>query len=299
MPEKCYNKLCITNQYYLCGLEYQKGKLSKMNTILPSYFIFSRANSIYQEPIVNVVKYRQEIIWIIIAIAAIALFSKLHNRHLKKMSQSSIESDKSDLLTKSLDWGRAIAIVAVIFLLVFPPFSSHKYKVQNQAYNDNGFKVAKTNLLAVPVKLDYSNKPFAFDPAVNSDWVEQTKAIKRNKFVLYVNLKYPNIKMGTDDETPDYLTSNYAYYLGMMDHGKFKPAHSNTSATFANYQKYIVQHHLEDHFKKQMIFVKSKKYLTPNYKPSLVLIGDNNYTLHLKQAKKINDKLDNSEIVAN
>lgn len=267
-----------------------------MNTILPSYFMFSRANSIYQEPVNNVIKYKQEIIGIIIAIAAFVLFSELHDRHLKKVPQSSA---KSDLLTKSLDWGMAIATAAVIILLVIPPLSSHGYKVQNQAYNDNGFKVAKTNLLAIPVKLAYNNKPLAFDPAVNSDWVEQTKAIKRNKFVLYVNLKYPNIKMGKDDETPSYLTSNYAHYLGMMDHGKFKPAHSNTSATFANYQKYIVQNHLEDHFKKQMIFVKSKKYLTPKYKPSLVLIGDDNYTLHLKQAKKINDKLDNSEIVAN
>ena len=270
-----------------------------MNTILPSYFVFSRNNSIFQEPIINVIKYRQVIIWIIIAIAVIALFSKLEDRQLKKTPQSSVKSDKSELLISSLSLGMLIAIIVTIFLVVTPPFSNHRYKVQNQAYNDNGFKVAKTNLIAVPVKLEQSDKMFAFDPAVTSDWVEQTKTIKRNKFALYVNLKYSNIKREKDDETPNYLATKYTHYLGKMDHGKFKPAHSNTSATFANYQKYIVQNHLENHFKKQMIFVMSKKYLTPQYKPSLVLIGDDNYTLHLKQAKKINDKLDNSEIVAN
>lgn len=270
-----------------------------MNTILPSYFVFSRNNSIFQEPIINVIKYRQVIVWIIIAIAVIALFSKLEDIHLKKMPQSSVKSDKSDLIISSLSLGMLIAIIATIFLVVTPLFSNHRYKVQNQAYNDNGFKVAKTNLIAVPVKLEQSDKMFAFDPAVTSDWVEQTKAIKRNKFVLYVNLKYSNIKREKDDGTPNYLATKYAHYLGKMDHGKFKPAQSNTSVTFANYQKYIVQNHLENHFKKQMIFVMSKNYLTPQYKPSLVLIGDDNYTLHLKQAKKINDKLDNSEIVAN
>lgn len=275
-----------------------------MKTILPSYFVFSRANSLYQEPIAHIIEYKQITTYLIIALAILVLFIILFNRHLNESPQQQ-NDDKYDSKTKKLLIVIATACVPLITLFFTPPYSRHLFNVQNQAYNDYGFKMANTNLIVIPTKLAKSDEPFAYTPAVTSHWVNQTQKNKRAKYALYANPRYAKIKIKKDSDDPkdsdnsNYISFNNKYYLGTMDHGKFEPAQSHLSAIFANYQKYIVQNHLENHFKNKMVFAKSKKYLTPKYKPSLVLIGDNDYTLHLTYAKKITDRIDNDKITAN
>ena len=270
-----------------------------MKTILPSYFVFSRATSLYQKTIRNVIPGKPIAVGLIIAVTLVILFIAIEKSHLKRHLEINLENAANDTTTCMTSLLILIGIMAIIVLIFTPVYSWQRFDEQNQEYNDNGFKVTNTNLLAVPAKLTETQQGLFYGLSVKNHLVNQTKTTKRNKFALYANVKRAKIKISKNSENDNYLSSKQAHYLGTMDHGKFKPAQTNTGATFANYQKYIVQHHLEQHFKKQMILVKSKKYLTPKYQPSLVLIGDNNYTLHLKQAKLINAKLDNNAIVAN
>lgn len=270
-----------------------------MKTILPSYFVFSRATSLYQKTARKIIPGKPIAVGLIIAVTLVILFIAIEKSHLKRHPEINLENAANDTITYMSSSLILIGIAAIVILLVTFIWSVQRFDEQNQEYNDNGFKVTNTNLLAVPAKLMETQRGLFYGLSVKNHLVNQTKTTKRNKFALYANIKRTKIKISKNSENDNYLSSKQAHYLGTMDHGKFKPAQTNMGATFANYQKYIVQHHLEPHFKKQMIFVKSKKYLTPKYQPSLVLIGDNNYTLHLKQAKLINAKLDNDAIVAN
>ena len=286
MTETCYTKLCITNQYYLFGLKYQKGTLSKMNTILPSYFVFSRANSLYQRPIAKELTIKTANL-IILALVIICLITFIWAaRHGKDHPILSFTP-----------------IVTALLLIVMAPIlivRSERYTLQRQDYSTWGFKMPQTNLLVLPAKLtnlgtDFRNGKTAM--AVTSNLVDPFEKVKRAKYALYVNANCTEVSPDKTD-SDNMLLAN-AYCLGTMDHGKFKPEKSEIGATFANYQKYIKQHHLENHFKQKMIFINSNKYLTNDYQDSLVLIGDNDYILHLSGTKKIIAKTDSNKIVAN
>lgn len=258
-----------------------------MNTILPSYFVFSRANSLYQEPTRYVIS---DQLGLIISISLFALFF-VTGWMLKKKRHT--------------HW----FLIPTAFLLAFAvfgcwiyPVSKDKYANQKQEYSSQGFKIANTNLVALPDKYSYHNyvKPIF---VIKNKKVDQASKIKRDQYAIYVNTNRAdiNIKKGNTNEIlldDDKLLPG-VFYLGMMKQGKFEPANTKTSKIFVAYQKYIVKNHVEDHFKKQMSFVKSNEYLTSNYEPSLVLIGDNNYTLHLAQNDTIANKLATGKIVAN
>ena len=287
MTKKCYNKLCITNQYYLYGLKYQKGKLSKMNTILPSYFVFSRANSIYQEPTRHVIP---DQLGFIISISLFVLFFVTSSMLKKK---------------KHTHWiliPTAFLIAFVVFGCWIYPVSKDKYASQKQEYSSQGFKIANTNLVALPDKYSYHKcvKPIF---VIKNKKVDQAAKVKRDQYAIYVNTNRSDINMVKGNTNKILLDDDKLLpgvsYLGMMKQGKFKPANTKTSTIFVAYQKYIVKNHLENYFKKQMSFVKSNEYLTNNYEPSLVLIGDHNYTLHLAQNETIDSKLATGKIVAN
>lgn len=257
-----------------------------MKTSLPYYVTFSQANSLYQKPIAKGLTIKTANL-IILALVIICFVTFIWAAHHGK---------KHPILSFT-------PIVTVLLLIVMAPIligRSEKYTLQRQDYSTWGFKMPQTNLLILPAKLtnlgtDFRNGKTVM--AVTSNLVDPNKKVKRAKYALYVNPKYANLESAAIT-APDTILAN-AYYLGMMDHGKFKPAKSEIGHVFANYQKYIMQHHLENHFKQQMIFIDSNKYLTNDYQSSLVLIGDKNYTLHLSGTKKIIAKTDSSKIVAN
>ena len=257
-----------------------------MKTILPYYFTFSQANSLYQRPIAKGLTIKTANL-IILALAIICFVTLIWAaRHGKKHPILNFTP-----------------IVIALLLIVMTPIligRSRQYTLQRQDYSTWGFKMPQTNLIILPAKLtnlgtDFRNGKTAM--AVTSNLVDPNKKVKRAKYALYVNPKYTNFESAAT-VAPNIILAN-AYYLGTMDHGNFKPAKSETGHAFAKYQKYIKQHHLENHFKQQMIFIDSNKYLTNNYQASLILIGDKNYTLHLSGTKKIIAKTDSSKIVAN
>lgn len=265
-----------------------------MKTILPTYFVFSKANSLYQEPkpVHNFITDHETVIMILILIIIIAL-GLICDKYEQELERHKI--------VKFLIVG-AIIILACIDINPFYNFPKRNAFSQNaitQLYNDHGFKLANTNLIALPAKLTADS--YHDQSLTNiSKRVAQNKKVKRSQYAIYVNTNCLKLDLKKDKSAADdNLLVKNSYYLGTMDHGKFKPAHSGIGTIFANYQKYIYQNHLEKHFKKQLSFVNSNKYLTPDYQPSLVLIGDHNYTLHLAGTKKINSKLDPNKIVVN
>ena len=263
-----------------------------MKTILPSYFVFSRANSIYQKPLTN--NWNSDIIAIILyGMIVILILAILYWDYFNK---------KPSTLTRFL----VIFLIVEIIIVVPSLINSDKCAKQKQDYNTWGFKVANTNFIALPAKpTSVRTRPFGnpgVSPcnnitAVAKNQVDPFKKVKRAKYALYVNTNCTEVSPDKTD-SDNMLLAN-AYCLGTMDHGNFKPEKSEIGATFANYQKYIMEHHLENHFKQRMIFINSNKYLTNDYQASLVLIGDKNYTLHLAGTKKIIAKTDSNKIVAN
>ena len=257
-----------------------------MKTTLPYYFTFSRANSLYQRPITKGLTIKTANL-IILALVIICLVTFIWAaRHGKKHP-----------ILNFIQIGAALLLIVMTPILIG---RSDKYTLQRQDYSTWGFKMPQTNLLVLPAKLtnlgtDFRNEKTAM--AVTSNLVDPTKKVKRAKYALYVNPQYADFESAAT-VAPNIILAN-AYYLGMMDHGNFKPANSQIGHAFANYQKHVIQHHLENHFKQQTIFINSNKYLINDYQSSLVLIGDKNYTLHLSGAKKIIAKIDSNKIVAN
>lgn len=265
-----------------------------MKTILPSYFVFSKANSLYQEPapVHNAITDHEPVIILAIIIIVIAL-GLIGNKY-----EQALEKHK---LTKFLIVSTVIVLACfAVNIFYSSPKSNTAYQnAVTKHYNDHGFKLANTNLIALPAKLTAASY---HEPALTntSKRVAQNKKVKCSQYAIYANTNCFKLDLKKDkSDSADNLLLRNSYYLGMMDHGKFKPAHSKIGTIFANYQKYIYQNHLEKHFKKQLSFVNSNKYLTPDYQSSLVLIGDHNYTLHLSGTKKINAKLDINKIVVN
>lgn len=257
-----------------------------MKTILPYDVTFSRANSLYQRPLAKglTIKTANLIILALVIICFVTfIWAARHGKQHPILSFTPL----------------AIALL----LIVMAPMligRSEQYTLQRQDYSTSGFKMPQTNLIILPAKLtnlgtDFRNGKTAM--AVTNNLVDPNKEVKRAKYALYVNPKYANFESAATI-APNTILAN-AYYLGMMDHGNFKPAKSEMGHAFAKYQKYIIQHHLENHFKKQIIFINSNKYLTNNDQASLVLIGDKNYTLHLSGTKKIITKTDSNKVVAN
>lgn len=265
-----------------------------MKTILPSYFIFSKANSLYQEPIPvhNAITDHETVIILATVIIIIAL-GLIGDKYEQKLAKHKI--------IKFL-FVSAVIVLICFAVNLFDSSPKNNTSYQNaiaKHYNDHGFKLANTNLIALPAKLTAAS--YHDSTLTNtSKHIAQNEKVKRSQYAIYVNTNCFKLDLKKDKSAAnDNLLLRNSYYLGMMDHGKFKPAHSKIGTIFANYQKYIYQNHLVKHFKKQLSFVNSNKYLTPDYQPSLVLIGDRNYTLHLSGTKKINSKLDINQIVVN
>ena len=255
-----------------------------MKTILPTYFIFSQDNSLYQRPLVKNITFKT--IVLIVFVFALALFCWIIFRKKHPV----------------LDLTPLILFISAIGLVFVCSIRSDKYDMQTQDYNTWGFKVANTNLIALPTKLSPMGSYSAGNHrikmmGITHNHVDQSEKVKRTKFALYVNTNFNKIDPDKID-TKNTLLAN-ADYLGTVTSGKFKPAKSRIGIIFANYQKYIMQHHLADHFKNKLVFVSDNKYLADTYEPSFILIGDNDYTLHLTGTKKVTAKTGNSKIVTN
>ena len=147
-----------------------------METTLPYYVTFSRANSLYQRPIAKglTIKTANLIILALVIICFVIFIWAA--RHGKKQPILSFTP-----------------IVAALLLIVVAPIligRSEQYTLQRQDYSTWGFKMPQTNLVILPEKLtnlgtDFRNGKTAM--AVTSNLVDPTKKVKRAKYALYVN----------------------------------------------------------------------------------------------------------------
>lgn len=123
-----------------------------MKTILPSYFVFSRATSLYQKTIRKVIPGKLIILGLTIVVTLVILFIVIEKSHLKRHPEINLENAANDTTTCMTSLLILIGIMAIIVLIFMPVYSWQRFDEQNQEYNDNGFKVTNTNLLAVPAK---------------------------------------------------------------------------------------------------------------------------------------------------
>lgn len=259
-----------------------------MNTLLPPTFIFNKANSLYPKTIKQPISYNnindleKILFYTVIVLAIIAIIHQLQDYYVKKHPDRLDPYNDSNIVTGFLDVIQSIATVAIfIILIIWPMLSKFRYNNQAIAYNNYGFKITNTNLIAMS---ENNDNVVDINPRI-----EPNKSIKQNHYKVYVN---------PDKQKP--TAHNYLdIYLGKMANGKFKPNNNQLGRTFAAYQRYIKEHHLENHFKKQMLFVDSDKYATIDQSIAFVLVGDHGYTLHFKNAKPINQKTIDNNITAN
>lgn len=259
-----------------------------MNTLLPPTFIFNKTNSLYPKTIKQPFSYNnindlETIIFATIFVLAImAIIHQLQDYYVKKHPDRLDPYDDGNIVTDFLDFIEiALAFVGISILIIWPSWSTAHYDNQVNDYNTAGFKITNTNLIALSEKndgiKDITNK------------IEPNKNVKQNHYEVYVN-----------PDRQKSVAHNYLdIYLGKMTNGKFKPNNNQLGRIFAAYQRYIKEHHLEKHFKKQMLFVDSDKYATIDQSIAFVLVGDHGYTLHFKNAKPINQKTIDNNITAN
>lgn len=259
-----------------------------MNTLLPPTFIFNKANSLYPKTIKQPFSYNnihdlENIIFSTIFIWAImAIIYQIKDYYVKKHPDRLDPYDDENIVTGFLDFIEiALVFVNLAILIIWPTWSTSHYNHQVMNYNLAGFKITNTNLIALSEKNDDINDI--------THKIEPNKNVKQNHYEVYVN---------PDRQKP--VAHNYLdIYLGKMTNGKFKPNNNQLGRTFAAYQRYIKEHHLEKHFKKQMLFVDSDKYATIDQSIAFVLVGDHGYTLHFKNAKPIDKKTIDNNITAN
>lgn len=165
-------------------------------------------------------------------------------------------------------------------------------------YNISGFKITNTNLMA----LRYASNPNDHE---DDKTLNPVRNYHKNNYYVYVDLANPRPKGINNDyltcKTPintqtmkSSQTKNNSnrkmdiYYLGQMKNGNFIPNYKNISVVhaFMDYQKYIKAHQLESRFKHRFSFELSYKYLADDENPTLMVVGDNGFTLHYKNAKE-------------
>ena len=243
-----------------------------MNTILPRFINFNRNTSLFYTD-------WRGILYLIITIASIALpilFIILAIKakiHIETDAEPKTANEYMHISLKhiSLILLFAISICSIIISLMI-----------NRDYNERGFKIPNTNLMASSSKLPtnfHTNNLGVFENRRQSD------------YYLYVNLtntKPTNIKEHITNETaanaPVINDNDGSIYLGKIVNGKFLPNNKNAKVahSFGDYQRYIINHKLEHHFKRHFSFEVSHNYFSKDDDPMLIVVGDNNFTLHYK-----------------
>ena len=190
-------------------------------------------------------------------------------------------------------------LLAGCIFLVNNKLNSKNYMTNVEKYNTTGFKINNTNLIAAPYKI--STKLTKYENTHNLDPV---KDYHKDNYYVYVDLANPRpkgiatkqityktaINTRTMKSSQNENNSNRKmniYYLGQMKNGSFVPNYENIKVThaFMGYQKYIKVHQLESKFKQHFSFKLSYKYLADNENPTLIVVGDNGFNLHYKNAK--------------
>lgn len=253
-----------------------------MNTILPEFIDFNRNTSFFN------MNWQGIILYLIITIVSIALpilFIILAIRakiHIETDAEPKTENEYKHIILKhfSLILLYVISVCSILILLVI-----------NRDYNERGFKIPNTNLMASSSKL-----PTNF----NTDNLSLFENRRKSDYYLYVNLtdaKNTGIKKNITNETTANASvindNNASIYLGKMVNGKFLPNNKNSKVahSFSDYQSYIINHKLEHHFKHHFSFEISQRYFTKGDDPMLIAVGDNNFTLHYKHNSE--EKYDN------
>ena len=196
--------------------------------------------------------------------------------------------------------GTITITLAGCIYLVNNESNSKNYTMNVAKYNTSGFKIINTNLMAAPYEI--STKPTKHENAHN---LNPAKNYHKDNYYVYVDLvnskpkginnDYLTCKTPINTQTMKFSqaknNSNHKmdiYYLGQMKNGNFIPNYENIKVVhaFMDYQKYIKAHQLESRFKHHFSFELSYKYLADNENPTLMVVGDNGFTLHYKNAKE-------------
>ena len=249
-----------------------------MNTILPKFIDFNSNTSLYKGA------HLWPAMSILIITTAITVLG-LIGLYYWSRSQKNI----------SMKWYITIAFALLCVILV-PNFCTLDHnRVTSKRYNYLGFKIANTNLMATPYNV-LTGMPTGMDPDNN---------YHKDNYYVYIDLaetKPMNMKNSTYvfDSSVDNITYSHNQtiaYLGHMENGRFIPNYKNVKIVhfFTEYQKYIKKHKLESKFKHNFSFEISNRYFDSNNNPTLVAVGDNNFTLHYKKDSITKD----SDIVQN
>lgn len=211
--------------------------------------------------------------------------------------------------------GFVICGLVICVIVGGPMLYADKTNAENantNKYYATGFHIINTNLMA-STGLIKSNE----DPSGNLDPHKNYHLAKYHVYVDLINAKpkglyseYITNQTPVDvpliqiihngwDANGKYLDNDNKYnivYLGYMRNDKFIPNYRNIKVVkiFMNYQDYIKRHHLESKFKHHFSFEVSHDYTTKDHNPVLVVVGDNDFTLHYKNAKITKD----SDIIA-
>ena len=191
-------------------------------------------------------------------------------------------------------------LLAGCIFLVNNKLNSKNYMMNVEKYNTTGFKINNTNLISAPYEI--STKSTKHE---NTHNLNPAKNYHKDNYYVYVDLAnskpkginndYLTCKTPINTQTMKFLqaknNSNHKmdiYYLGQMKNGNFIPNYENIKVVhaFMDYQKYIKAHQLESRFKHHFSFELSYKYLADNENPTLMVVGDNGFTLHYKNAKE-------------
>lgn len=261
-----------------------------MNTILPNFIDFNNRTAFYKTNS----PYTSNMQNTIVTFVGVATIIIMMIYAFKSIDKSMIISCVNLTL---------LTVVTVVFIYLFNNVSDNNFNT-NQYYT-HGFHITNTNLIASAYQVDPNNdNPYGdmdpnMDPHKNYHiskyyvYVDLINTRPKGMYSDYVinempaDLSMAKIIYGGWSSNNEHVDKDNKYnivYLGYMENGKFIPNYQNTKIVhiFMEYQKYIKKHHLESKFKNHFSFEASHVYMTKNHNPVLVIIGDNDFTLHYK-----------------
>lgn len=293
-----------------------------MNTILPKFVDFNSKTAFYKTNGPYMPNAKAHIIGFVccLIIMGFGLFLCVNLTHANNEMDKKTTTTKDPTTTKDSTTtknsivktffvsmlGLVICSLVTCAIIGGPMLYAGKTNAENantNKYYATGFHITNTNLMA-STGLIKSNE----DPSGNLDPHKNYHLAKYHVYVDLINAKpkglhseYITNQMPVNvsliqtihngwDADGKYLDNDNKYnivYLGYMKNGKFKPNYRNIKVVkiFMDYQDYIKRHHLENKFRHHFSFEVSHDYTTKEHDPILVVIGDNDFTLHYKTSK--------------
>lgn len=251
-----------------------------MNTILPKFVDFNYKTSFYK----GATLWPESVISMIAIILLASTFIILCIVTIMPYKP---------LKSKPTKWFLTGMLTLSAALLLLKIYATGENCSTSEQYNHSGFKIANTNLMALPYNIS-TNIPttMALDKNyrkanyyVYVDLAETKPTGLKNKSYVVNEAAAATINSRNCDPAKTIIC------LGQMKNGRFIPNYKNTKIVhvFTEYQRYIKKHQLESKFKHHFNFEISHQYFDNNNDPVLVAIGDDNFTLHYKKGRVTHD----------